>query len=299
MAQLRLSTDQKHILWSPLPTLRVLPNRHTTHSSDSKYTLRLDQISPWTEFPRYVLERVEVLGTPAHDFRPRIPQEFHITANEGGLQGRYAQHVGNVLGPVFDELRLDVYMADYQAGLHVDTGSAKGPKAIDLGMRQPDLVVIGGSDHVIRLVGEIKTYWTFRPAKGQSDKDYLAQKLGQLARYMDDHRCRFGFYSTYERTWFVMRSSSLGFRVSDPIPHNQVANSTRPSVRQCFLYLAALVNKPDAAFWPEIFGLPLTDLPRGDPARVQPSRSGKGKRRTLTDSMQESFDPGLAGQFWD
>jgi hypothetical protein len=44
--------------------------------------------------------------------------------------------------------------------------------------RQPDLVLVGASDYVICLVGELKTYWTFRPAKGQSDKDYLAQKLG-------------------------------------------------------------------------------------------------------------------------
>ncbi|GFF35810.1 LOW QUALITY PROTEIN: hypothetical protein IFM46972_04679 [Aspergillus udagawae] len=97
-------------------------------------------------------------------------------------------------------------------------------------------------------------------------------------------------------SWFVMGSSPTTFRVPEPIPPYQIAISTKPF---CFLFLTAFINNDEPAFWPETFGLPLTDLPRDDPARMQPSRSGKGKRRTLTDSMQESFDPGLAGKLWD
>jgi hypothetical protein len=41
-----------------------------------------------------------------------------------------------------------------------------------------------------------------------------------------------------------------------------------------------------------------TDQPRDDPARVQPSRVGKGKRRKFTDTMQESFEPRRVGKFW-
>lgn len=67
-------------------------------------------------------------------------------------------------------------MADYEAGVHVDTGS--GQEGIDLGMRQPDLVMVGARDGVIRVVGEMKTYWMFHPARGQSNEDHLAQKLG-------------------------------------------------------------------------------------------------------------------------
>ncbi|GIK05184.1 hypothetical protein Aspvir_009287 [Aspergillus viridinutans] len=72
-----------------------------------------------------------------------------------------------------------------------------------------------------------------------------------------------------------MRATSTAFKVSDPIQHNQAAMSTKPSVRQCFLYFAALINDRKAAFWPETFGLPLTDQPRNDPAREQHSRTGK------------------------
>jgi hypothetical protein len=122
------------------------------------------------------LERVKKLGEPPQGFRPQIPNGFYTTGNEHGLQGRYAQHVGNVLGPIFKELNLNVRMADYQAGLHVDTAS--GQAGIDMGIRQPDLVVIGANDGVIRVVGVLKTYWTFHPKKGQSDDDYLAEKLG-------------------------------------------------------------------------------------------------------------------------
>ncbi|GIJ87036.1 hypothetical protein Asppvi_005938 [Aspergillus pseudoviridinutans] len=298
MAQLNLPNNQKHILWSPLPTLRVIPGRHTTHPSDSTYTLRPDQLTRWTDFPRHVLQRVENLGTPPQDFRPRTPREYHITGNEGGLQGRYVQHVGTSLGPIFNALNLGVQMADYQVGVHIDTGSAESKEAMEPGMRQPDLVMIGSSDNVIRLVGEMKTYWTFYPPKGQSQKRFLAQKLGQLARYMDDHRCRFGFYSTYEKTWFLMRSTSTNFLVSEPVLHHQTATETRPSIRQCFLFLAAVVKDHNATYWPEIYGLRLTNQPLGDPTREQPSRPGKGTKRTNVDSAEGSFNPGLVGKFW-
>ncbi|GFF95206.1 hypothetical protein IFM53868_07904 [Aspergillus udagawae] len=178
MALLNLSSDQKHILWSPLPTLRVIPGHHTTHPSDSSYTLRADQLTRWTDFPSHVLQRVKKLGTPPQGFTPRIPREYHTIGNEGGLQGRYVQHVGTSLGPIFDELNLGVQMADYQVGVHIDTGSAESNEDMEPGMRQPDLVMIGSSDNVIRLVGEMKTYWTFFPAKGHSQKRFLAQKLG-------------------------------------------------------------------------------------------------------------------------
>jgi hypothetical protein len=69
-------------------------------------------------------------------------------------------------------------MADYQVGLQADSRSTDRSEAMEQRKRQPDLVLVGASDYVICLVSELKTYWTFRPAKGQSDKDYLAQKLG-------------------------------------------------------------------------------------------------------------------------
>jgi hypothetical protein len=50
MSQLLLTSQQKHILWSGLPTLQVIPGRHTTNPSDSPYTLRLDQVLPWAGF---------------------------------------------------------------------------------------------------------------------------------------------------------------------------------------------------------------------------------------------------------
>ncbi|KAF7133896.1 hypothetical protein CNMCM5793_005362 [Aspergillus hiratsukae] len=97
-----------------------------------------------------------MLGEPPQGFQPQVPNEYHATGNEHGLQGRYAQHVGNVLGPVFEALNLNVRMADYQAGVHVDT--AAGQQGIDTGMAEPHLVMIGASDGVIQVVGELKTY---------------------------------------------------------------------------------------------------------------------------------------------
>lgn len=177
--EVALTPAQQDVLWSPLPTLRVTPGKHTMYPSESLYTLRTDQVTKWTDFPRLVLERVQKWGPPPKGFMPSIPTEFHFTGNEGGLQGRYVQHMGATLGPIFKELNLGVQMADYQAGVHVNTGSAdKRKQATEPGMRQPDLVIIGSSNSVIRIVGEMKTYWTFYPAEGQTIKKYLAGKLG-------------------------------------------------------------------------------------------------------------------------
>jgi hypothetical protein len=77
-------------------------------------------------------ERVKKLGDPPQGYRPQVPNEYHTTGNEHGLQGRYARHGRNVSGPIFEDLNLNVRMADYQAGVRVDTGS--GQERINLDM---------------------------------------------------------------------------------------------------------------------------------------------------------------------
>lgn len=71
---------------------------------------------------------------------------------------------------------------------------------------------------------------------------------------MDDHCCRFGFHSTYQETWFVMRSGSMSFQVSDPIRHHQTATRKIPSIQQCFVFLAAVVKDPARRYWPQTYG---------------------------------------------
>ncbi|RHZ65506.1 uncharacterized protein CDV56_107647 [Aspergillus thermomutatus] len=62
--------------------------------------------------PSVRLGKGKVSGERPQGFRPRITKEFHATGNENGLQGRDLQLVGHMLGPMFDELKLDLHMAE-------------------------------------------------------------------------------------------------------------------------------------------------------------------------------------------
>ncbi|KAF7118637.1 hypothetical protein CNMCM5793_008175 [Aspergillus hiratsukae] len=94
-------------------------------------------------------------------FNNMIRRSYHRSIYHGlleqssNLQVRYVQHVGNMLGPTFEELKLDIHMADYQADVHVDSGPSKGKEGIELGMRQPDVVMIGARDVVIRVLEDL------------------------------------------------------------------------------------------------------------------------------------------------
>ncbi|KAF7116988.1 hypothetical protein CNMCM5793_005635 [Aspergillus hiratsukae] len=133
MAQLRLTSDQKHVLWSPRPTLRVFPNRHTTRPSESKYTPRQDQTSRWLEFPRYVLERGRhevffTLMTPGTRYIEYLERTAStITAEPGESMKKQSfrlQFAGR-----FKETRMKATMSsfDYEAYLqHYVDGQAEG-----------------------------------------------------------------------------------------------------------------------------------------------------------------------------
>src|SRR6266516_1686749 len=59
---------------------------------------------------------------------------------------------------------------------------------------------------------------------------------------MDDLGIRHGFYTTYNVTIFVRRSSDTNFEVSPPVLHSTASTEEGGkdgvSVRECFLYLA-------------------------------------------------------------
>jgi hypothetical protein len=63
---------------------------------------------------------------------------------------------------------------------------------------------------------------------------------------MDDLGVRHGFYTTYNVTIFVRRTSDTNFEVSPPILHStkstEGGGKDGVSVRECFLYLAMLAN---------------------------------------------------------
>ena len=54
---------------------------------------------------------------------------------------------------------------------------------------------------------------------------------------MDDNKCGYGWYTTYQHNWFLKRKDSYNFYVSPMILHNALASSTQLSLRECFLFL--------------------------------------------------------------
>jgi hypothetical protein len=70
--------------------------------------------------------------------------------------------------------------------------------------------------------------------------------VGQLTKYMNDLRVRYGFYTSYKVTIFLKSSSDTTFEVSPLIFHSTVLSEkgrkNDVSVRECFLYLAKIVN---------------------------------------------------------
>ncbi|OJJ77947.1 hypothetical protein ASPBRDRAFT_191211 [Aspergillus brasiliensis CBS 101740] len=72
----------------------------------------------------------------------------------------------------------------------------------------------------------------------KKNKKVLTLDNRQLARYMDDHFTRFGFFTTYEYTWFVKRIDNTHFAMSPPISTAAQSTADKVSLRECLLATA-------------------------------------------------------------
>lgn len=61
---------------------------------------------------------------------------------------------------------------------------------------------------------------------------------------MDDHYCRFGFYTTYQQTWFLKRVDDTDFAVSEPISASATSTVSAVSLQECIL--ATAIRATDA-----------------------------------------------------
>ncbi|KAG2419364.1 hypothetical protein HFD88_004160 [Aspergillus terreus] len=123
----------------------------------------------------------------------------------------------------------------------------------------PDLIMALNSNHQIQVVGELKTPWTFTKPKRISQAAFLASKFGQVARYMDLHRCRYGLFSTYNETWFLRRRDD-GYHVeaSQAVHWGAYATPRGVSARECFAFLALMAIDEGEARLPFAYGAELT-----------------------------------------
>ncbi|GKZ35781.1 hypothetical protein AbraIFM66950_006576, partial [Aspergillus brasiliensis] len=195
-----------------------------------------------------------------------MPPEIFAVANEVGVQGRFVENALNPVGEVINLLRLNMSFGDSQWGVTRkpdDEGKKRGRDASqddenERGKLFPDIVLVENSQHKIRALAEIKTHWAFKPATDQTWQNFLSAKLGQLARYMDDHFCRYGFFTTYEYTWFVKRVDDTHFAASEPISASTISTSSAASLRECLLATAIRVAREDRSYYPVRYGKHLT-----------------------------------------
>ncbi|KAI9777790.1 MAG: hypothetical protein M1839_008585 [Geoglossum umbratile] len=273
-SQLNPLHDIRSLTWSQLPALRYTEGYSTVNESISSFALTKDQLIPWKNFEASVRAITNTcLGWEVQLIPTQTEKEVIRIGNEHGLMGRFGQNVSHVMSEIYESCHLPIFFGDYQAGkTHIDAQNYR---------KIPDLVLLD-DQHMIRAIGEGKTFWT----KNLMGKDPIIRAgwlgefilsfsveisslkiAGQLARYMDDLGLRFGFYTTYNAPIFLKRASDLTFEESPPILHCTTSTEKGSvSVRECFLYLAKLASL-DSYKYLKTIGNHLTDNSLVEPER--------------------------------
>ncbi|RAK97940.1 uncharacterized protein BO80DRAFT_362685 [Aspergillus ibericus CBS 121593] len=259
MESLKLPMGHRECLWSPVADLITEEGFRTLKPGESPFILKPEHLKPWPEFSKEVKDLLEPYCGKYQPFRPRVPDEVFGTANELGVQGRFVNNALHPVGEICNLLKLGVSFGDAQWGRNrLLIGAKKGEKrkqgAPAGDNLVPDLVVVETRTHAIKAVAEVKTFWAFAPKRDQSWHAFIVHKIGQLARYMDDHHTRYGIFTVYEYTWFVKRIDNLQFAMSQPISARAQSSATSVSLRECIFatVLRGLDDKDN--FFPVRYG---------------------------------------------
>ncbi|CDM29117.1 hypothetical protein DTO013E5_5831 [Penicillium roqueforti] len=216
---------------SCLPDL--LKATHKTLSSAIHKVKYIGPLSQWQDFEEDVKNNNPKRWTSAViDYRISnrdLRQEEVYVADETGVQGRFQQAVGQVLGAVFRAEKKNLRFGDFKsAGITYD-------KTPDIAMVSP------GSPVMLRAVGELKVPWVMahnlRKRYGADQELRLA--LGQVLEYMIDLRLPYGFHSTYEETIFLRHVQVNGQWRVEYSPVIQ-STATDVSLKKCFWHLSSL-----------------------------------------------------------
>ncbi|KAJ5703506.1 hypothetical protein N7493_011895 [Penicillium malachiteum] len=193
----------RDILQAPLPDLRRASNR--THSSALKNLHYVGHLEHWSSFE---------------------------LADEHGLQGRFSQHVGQILSAVFQSENMALCFADAKA-------------ASLRTLNTPDLGIIDKRSNLL-VVGEMKVPWIkshslaraiFQYHRGE--QHYIRHCLGQVSNYMWENRLRYAILTTYDETVFLRRSvqnQKWQLEFSSLVKNASAGNST--TVRKAFWFIA-------------------------------------------------------------
>ncbi|DAA77265.1 TPA_exp: Uncharacterized protein A8136_6525 [Trichophyton benhamiae CBS 112371] len=187
-----------------------------------------------------------------------LDHEHYLCGDEQSVCGRFAQ---NVLGPVTAVAFANGVKArfgDFKVCAE-SQGEADVPDFVAVHCTAKNLHALEQLDSsevpYLKFVGEAKTPWRHDLGKIHHDfttrkKSTIDRALGQIAKYMYDHKMRYGFLTTYDETIFLKQEcfegSTWGLLISSPIPFDTSANwGTRTvSLRQCLYYLMCVTEEP-------------------------------------------------------
>ncbi|KAJ5206559.1 hypothetical protein N7491_002826 [Penicillium cf. griseofulvum] len=232
------------MLQRPLPDINVGPN--CTQSDAIHHIKYVGPLRPWATF------KPEVIATFQNTNWSPVPlstsfvnsptlgpleTEHILCGDETGLQGRFEERVGQVLGVVFEVNQIDLVFGDFKCTTNALTYR-----------KTPDIIIMrpNGSSYV---VGEIKTFWVYEHQLARvtarfnfGEEKFLRQVLGQIAQYMQDLDLKFGFISTYNETFFLRQvpfGRTMGLEFSPVIHHNEMyTREGDVTVRQGMIHLA-------------------------------------------------------------
>lgn len=251
----------KQIIQAPLPPLNVGTYRTTSSALHNlKY---IGTLSPWPNFKSSVqaMYNAQVFSRSStaavspglHNIDPEIV----CVGDEHGLQGRFQQAIGQVLGGALEAQGVNLHFADFKcSGLqYQNVPDVVGLSTIVQGTAVQGTTVQGRK--VLRLVGELKVPWvpqhSLRDAYDKPQR--LRHILGQPLLYMGELGSAFGFLSTYNQTIFLrqiqlpsgnwhVEYSPVIYSSDAYVPSHTQGNSTVSSVsmRQCMFYVATIAS---------------------------------------------------------
>lgn len=202
MASSNYTRRAKELIREALPSLRYGENR-TNHSTLHRQYF-VGELEHWEEFEREVYSAHQAHPWDAHReilaHRPNAPKgplylarnELVVIGDEHGVQGRFNQHISQVMTGIFYSQRVCIAMGDFKAGTTTYS-------------KVPDIAVLDWprSDHqpshnghtsasdpgerlrTVLLVGELKTPWIeeHQIEKTIDDEHKLRKMLGKVSAF--------------------------------------------------------------------------------------------------------------------
>jgi hypothetical protein len=242
MPNLGSKIPTKQATRSSLPSLLV--SKQHTESSALHQLYYQGPLHRWSNFLRAVesADNNQRWSQRVIKYIERLDQEIFELGDEHGLQARFSQSLGSVLGHVFSAQSIDLKFADFKSLGISYTGI-------------PD-VILKDSSNKLQVVGELKAPWVeqHKMSAAMDNESMIRTLLAQPILYMLELKCKYGFLSSYDETIFLRQEKINGvweieystaingitsYVQSDP---TDLLGTPIVSVKQCFLYVGTLAS---------------------------------------------------------